>query len=675
MEMGQGASLGLSQIVAEELNISQSEIECVLPDTNQARPFKMTVGSDSIKLFFDPVSFAAAQLRESLRDLVAQLTTLAPDQIKDGKGGFVLPDGTSLTYAELVPSKPVLVSAERQASSTETLSRYAKQLKSSFQAIGQKWKHPELEAIVTGQTVYSRDVAHPDMVYGQALRPPAIGARLIHVDASAAKAMPNVSVVFADEGNDFVGGVKFIGVVSDSPFKLSAALEAIDVQWEMPENLNQDQIDARLDVDRHRNNGDFEHILAEEGDIEAGACEAIIENAARYDTSFAAHAAIEPRAAIAWVKPDQTEIWCGAQDPFFVQKRVALLINRSVDDVVVYNHRMGGGFGGRVQCHASEEAAILSAAVGKPVRVQWGREAEFQNNHFQPGYSHFINAGVTDKGLISHWEHDYVSSPIMTGPMPKNIAWVVDKVMADSGTSRGSLPPYQFAHQRTRYSDIRTEIPIGAWRGLGAAPNAFANESMMDELSTRAGIDPLVFRLQNLPPKSDRLAGVLRQVAEFSDWKTRQSKASTGLGIACAVYKGETPVAVVAEVFVDHTAREIRVTKIWCVQDCGFTINPDQVENLVMGNIVWGCSMALKERITFAQGSVEESNFDTYEILRHHECPDIMVELIDSDATPVGVGEAALGPVAPAIANAIFAATGQRARRLPINYDSIFSDV
>lgn len=672
MEMGQGASLGLSQIVAEELNIGPSEIVCVSPDTDQTPPFKMTVGSESIRDFFDPVSSAAARLRETLRVVAAKTAGTTPDRIRDDLGGFVSPDGTRLDYGALVPSGPVIVSAADLSIAEADLPRYAVQRKGNYQAIGHNWQHGELEAIVTGQTVYARDVSLPDMMYGRVLHPPAFGARLKDVDARAAEVMEGITVVVADEGNDFVGVVNFVGVVSADPLALPAAIAAIEVEWEMPESLNQGQIDAALDVARVRAGDDFEHVLAEDGDLDAGLGEAKHKAAARYDTPFAAHAAMEPRAGVAWVKADRVEVWCGSQDPFFVQRRVAALTGRAAGEVVVHSHRMGGGFGGRIPCQASEEAALLSAAVGRPVRVQWDRETEFQNNYFHPGFSHYINAGVTGRGTISHWEHDYVSSPIITGAVPKTPAWVLDTVMADFGTSRGSLPPYRMANRRTRFSDIRTAVPIGAWRALGAAPNGFAIESMMDELAVMAGIDPLDFRLSNLPSEGERLAEVLRQVAEISKWG-RPARTGTGRGIACAVYKDETPVAVVAEVVVDHAARDLGVTQIWCVQDCGLVINPDQVEHMVMGNIVWGCSMALKERLTFASGAVMQNNFDGYELLRHRECPILTMALVNSNAKPVGVGEAALAPVAPAIANAVFAATGQRVRRLPMSYESVFS--
>jgi len=668
MEMGQGSPLGLCQIVAEELNLSQSEIECVLPDTNQVPHFKMTVGSEGIAKYSEPVSFGAAQLREKLRSIAAKKAGLPREKVEDSLGGFLLPLGRQIGYGALVPSEPLVLSADDYPSSRKALPRYALLRQGKYQAIGQSWKHHELEAIVTGQTVYARDVSLPDMLFGQVLHSPTFGSKIESVDDRAAKALAGVlDVVINKEKN-------FIGIVADSPLVLPEAIEAINVHWEISEELNQDQLDASLDVDEFRARDEFEHILASDGDIGAGKLRSQNAVAARYDTSFAAHAAIEPRSGLAWVRKNKVEIWCGSQDPFFVQQRVAKAIDRRVDDVIVHSHRMGGGFGGRIVCQASEEAAILSAATGRPVRVQWDRETEFQNNYFQPSFSHHINAGVTDEGTISHWQHDFVSSPILTGLVPPAIGWVLDKVMADEGTARGSLPQYQMTNRLVRYSDIRTQIPIGAWRGLGSAPNTFAIESMMDELASKSGIDPLKFRLQNLPSTSERLTAVLQRVAEISGWGQVSPK-NTGYGIACSVYKNETAVAIVAKVHIDHDASELQVNKIWCVQDGGLVINPDQVKNQIMGNIVWGCSMALKEQITFDAGSVEQRNFHTYEILRHGESPEIIMTIINpTNAQSTAVGEAAFAPVAPAIANAVFAATGKRVRRLPMNFDNIYSN-
>ncbi len=671
MEMGQGAVLGLSQIVAEELNIDQSEIECLLPSTDQTPPFKMTVGSESILEFFNPVSLAGARLREILRDLAAEKAGIKGDQIKDARGGFILPDGSRLGYGDLVPSAPLVVSPQDWTGQEKQAPRYAQNRQGGFAAIGKTWKPQDLEAIVTGKAVYSRDTVVPGMMFAQVLRAPAFGARLKKIDDSAAKAMAGISVVVGDEGNNFAGAVNFIAVVAADPFLLPEAIEALQVEWEIPDAVNQDQLEKTLDVERLRAGDDFEHIVDEAGNASRGRSDAKFQTTARYDTPFAAHAAIEPRASVVSVTDEKIEVWCASQDPFYIRGRVAAVVGRSVDEVVVHSHRIGGGFGGRVLCQASEEAAILSAAVGAPVRVQWDRKSEFQNNYLQPAFSHHINAGVKADGKISHWQHDFVSSPIIFGQIPKNVAWAMDKVVADFGTSRGSKPPYQISNRRTRFSDIRTAVSIGAWRGLGAAPNAFAIESMMDELASGAGIDPLELRLNNLPASGSRLADVLRRVAEISGWGQSVAK-DQGRGLACSVYKGDTPVAVVAEVQVDRAAEKIRVTKVWCAQDCGLVLNPHQVENQVMGNIVWGTSMAMKEQITIEDGQVQEENFDAYEILRHDETPKIVVDLIEpAGARPVGVGESALPAVPAAIANAVFAATGKRVRRLPISYENV----
>ncbi len=316
----------------------------------------------------------------------------------------------------------------------------------------------------------------------------------------------------------------------------------------------------------------------------------------------------------------------------------------------------------------------MSALSGRPVHVAWSREAELANNYFQPAFSHSIRAGAARDGKILYWEHDFVSSPIIMGPLAGGMAWVMDQVTADEGTARGSRPPYELPNRRIRYSDIRTGVPTGAWRGLGAAPNAFAIKSAMDELARAAEIDPLDFRLLNLPAAQHRLAAVLRRVAAICNW-SQSSPPNTGRGLACAVYKDQTAVAVVIEVELDHQAKKIKATRAWCAQDCGLVINPGQVENQVLGNIAWGCSMALKERISLEDGAIAETNFHSYQLLRNHECPETVVALVNPDGgAPAGVGEVAMVPVAAAVANAVFSASGRRARRLPIHYDAVFPE-
>ncbi len=654
MEMGQGAPLGLTQIVAEELNVGQEAIDCITPATDQVPPFKMTVGSEGVSQFAEPLARASAQLREALRARAAGKLGVPPAKVADATGGFAGPDGSVLAYGTIAGQSGFSILEADMSAKPKPADRH--------HTVGQRWRHPDLQAIVTGQMTYSRDIVVEGMAYGDVLRPPAFGAELLRADADKARAMEGVVAVVIDEGDNFVG------IVTENPFILDAALHAIQADWSRPAAADPVQT---LDADKPWDEDDFEHEILSDGSIQAGRDEATDHLSHRYDTPFAAHAAMEPRAAIAKVSGGKAEIWCGSQDPYFVRGRVCRVVGLDEDDVVVHPHRMGGGFGGRVPCQASEEAARLSAAVGRPVRVQWDRETEFRHNYFQPAFSHRIAAGIDGSGRIRYWDHGFVSSPIIFGLVPKPLSYILDLFVADEGTARGATLPYAPPSRRVRYSDVRTQVPTGSWRGLGAAPNTFAIESMVDELAAEARMDPLAFRLQNLPKDQGRLAAVLQTVARDADWG-RPQPASIGMGIAGAIYKGETYAAIVAKVSVDRAAETIRVNHVWCAQDCGRVVNPDQVESQIAGNIAWGCSMALKEQVPFDGGQLDVSNFDGYDVLRHDDAPNISITLIDpAKAAPSGVGESAFGPVAAAIANAVFAATGHRFRKLPITYDDI----
>ncbi len=662
MEMGQGASIGLTQVVAEELNLTAAEIVCVTPSSDQVPPFKMTVGSDSVREFFEPVAHAAALLRETLRRRAAKQAGITLAQVADASGGFLLRNGDRLTYGDLTGGEPVLVDAGSAPKSPEIYSRR----RQGRRAVGIDTPAPALEDIVTGRAVYSRDAALPDMLYGGLLRPPSVGARLREVDDGAARRIAGVHSVVVKR--DIYLDVDVVGVIAETPFVLDAALAAIEADWTATDtDVMANLAAARSDAEA----GDFEHELDAAGGLDSGRAKAAHRVTGRYETTFLSHAIMEPRAAVVSVEPDKVEVWCGTQAPFFVRGRVARLIGRSPDDVVVHPLRVGGGFGGRVACQASEEAALLSAAAGRPVRVQWSREDEFRHNYFQPPFLHLIEAGLTKGGRISHWQHDFTSSPIMFGPVPSNLRWAVD-MLADEGTARGGTPPYRIAHKRVRYSDIRVGVTTGAWRGLGAAPNAFAIESAIDELAVAGGLDPLAVRLANLGADDDRLAGVLREAARIAGWG-RETAAGSGLGIACAIYKETTYVAVVAEVRVDHGARQIRVDRIWCAQDCGLVVNPDQVKAQAAGCIVWGCGMALKEQVVLDGNRVDTDNFHTYEIMRQSDMPEIEISLVEPHGVPpAGAGEPAIAPTPAAIANAVYAATGKRVRRLPFDYESLF---
>ncbi|EAQ04691.1 Aldehyde oxidase and xanthine dehydrogenase, molybdopterin binding [Pseudooceanicola batsensis HTCC2597] len=671
-EMGQGAGLGLSQVVAGELILTQQEVELVRPDTSQVPPCMLTVGSDSLRLFFGPVSRAAALLREHLRDRAAAAEALAPGDLAPAMGGFTRPDGAHVPYAALVSGDPLVLDADAGPPPRDDPARDG-----TASAVGAAWAHPELEDIVTGRAIYSRDVAREGMLYGAVAHPPSLGARLQGGDRLAARSLPGVIDAVVDTGADFAG------VVAHDPFLLVRALEALGARWAEPAGAEGKDLLREVDLARLRKAGDFEHVLVDEGSDDRTDAPDDRAASAMFTTAMAAHAAMEPRAAVADVRADKVEIWCGTQDPYFVRARIASLLGRATESVVIHPQRMGGAFGGRVACGAAEQAARLSAAVGRPVRVQWSREDEFRNGYMQPPFAHRVSARVTAEGRLTSWKQDFVSAPITTGPvsalgggLSRVIAAGIDRFSSDAGTARGAVHPYAAATRRIRYSDIRTPVPFGPWRGLGAGPNTFVTECVMDELAEAAAMDPCAFRLRNFAPGQERLAHVLNRVAALSGWRkgTGRATSATARGIACGSYKGMTHVAAVAEVETVPARREVRVRKVWCVQDCGRVVNPDQVRAMVMGNIVWGCGMVLRERLTLEGTRIAQDNFDTYEIMRNEDCPEVEIELVPSEEPPAGAGESALVAVAPAIANAVHAATGQRIRRLPLRAEDVFPE-
>ena len=652
-EMGQGISTGLTLVVAEELGLSPGEIECLYPRTDQIPAPLMTVGSQSMELFFEPTARAAATLRETLAVRAAEFLNVSIDDVLLESGYFSGRSGQIVSFANLIDGdensfispEPTLILGELRSMRGEHCDR-----------VGADAEQLNIEQIITGAERYSRDIFPDNLAFGSVAKPPQLGSILESYDARSAKKIEGVlSVVEGPKGQ--------IGVVAETPMASRQGVEALVCIWR---TLNDDEVALAqrvLDVDQAIDNSDFEHTAQQKGSLTMGAQQAEQRLSLRYDLPMTAHVAMEPRSGVARVIRDQCEVWTGSQDPWLMQKAVANLLGFNQDNVIVHNQRIGGAFGGRILCQATVEAAWLAQAVERPVRVQWSREEELRCNYVGPQFSHRIDAGVTKDGKLSYWQHRMLSMPILTSSIvvPESLHWAAD-LIADSGTQRGTQLPYKVAHCSLEFSDVRLPMPSGAWRGLGAAPNTFAVECTMDQLAFLAVADPFDFRLAHL--LDDRLANVLQSLRILSDWDNRQSDDS-GFGMACAHYKETTQVAVVAEVIIK--GNQPKVIRLWCVQDCGLVVNPDQVHAQIEGSLVWGIGMALFESYQLENATCATTNFDTYRIPRQLDVPDIEVALVDSIAPPRGSGEAAFAPAAAAIANAVFDLTGQRSSQLPID--------
>lgn len=598
-EMGQGISIALRQIVAEELEYELERIEAVLPDTGSIAPVKSTVGSDSMKDFAEPVARAAALLREHL------LSGSTAAEIRD-------------------QGQPLILRSLRNDGGPRRV-------------VGQNQPTESIAEIVSGKPLYAGDIRLPGMLFGLVL--PA-GAELRELS-------PGLRRVDLADGRR--------GLLSDHPGPLHAVtLDRPETPRSMPD----------LDIDTVMHRGRLEHRLRND----AVATDGGRTFDRRYDIPFAAHAQIEPRAAVAqWHSRDaaiRLEVWTGTQDAFFVRETLARAFGLPADRVLVHACRIGGGFGARTIVRQELEAALLAQAAGRPVKVQWSRAAEFIEGFHRPPSSHRIRARLDAEGRIADWWHGFCSGHVIftSAAMPR---WMqaVTSFVKDPGVARGALPPYAAARMRVEFSDLRLPVDTGPWRGLGAGPNGFAIESAIDELAQIAGQDPVRFRLANLDPQHGRLKACLEAVRDLSGWETT-TPSGTGRGVACGIYKESSYAAVVAGVQVTKDG-SVKVTHLWCAQDSGLVINPDQVRAQIEGNLLWGLGMVLTEKLPIEGGRVAAYTFADYPIPTMDAMPAIDIALLEPPgAPPSGAGETAMVAVA-AITNAIAAATGRRVLTLP----------
>jgi isoquinoline 1-oxidoreductase subunit beta len=625
-EMGQNMATALKQVACEELGADWEAVRVRLHDTTLPR-VKATVGSDSVRLFAEPLAQACAALR---------------DAIADGRSGGEV---------AVVPRPVHALRALRPG--------------------GWIGASPEIEqgrGIVTGAPLYAGDVTRPGMLYGRVLRAPApveVASRPAGWNLAAAEAVPGFAGVVPDCG-PAIGTAQGLGLLATRPGALDAIADAMEVTWDVAAVHPRADVAAAIDVDAHLARGRLPHAVLD-GAPEDGAWDVDL----RLDLPPAAHAAIEPRAAVAEWQDGRLVVWAGTQDAFYVRDALARDFGLRAGDVTVVSCRIGGGFGGRTIRTVEGEAAALARAAGAPVKVQWTRAQEFALAFHRPPSSHRLRARL-QAGRITDWDHAQVSSHILftAAVVPAWMQRGTDALAGDGGIARGMAAPYVLGRARAAYAAVRLPVHTGPWRGLGAGPNALAIESAMDEAARVAGADPLDFRLAHA--REPRLAAVLRRVGEIADWGGPPTPAPgrTGRGIACGIYKETSLAAAVADVAVDTEGR-VRVTRLWCVHDCGLVVNPDQVRAQCEGNLVWSLGMVLSDDLPLAGGRVTAETFGDAPIPRATEVPPITVDLVRSDLPPSGAGETGIVAGPGAIANAIRAATGIRPSRFPVRPEDL----
>ena len=634
VEMGQNILTSLKQIACEELGIGWEQLDAVLPSTAQIARVRATVGSDSIKDFALPLAQACA----TLRDAIAQ----------------GLPQGA-------------LKAVERPAAALRSLSGGA-----GRRHVGQTVRIEHGTAIVRGQALFAADVRRPGQLYGRVLRAPAspeLRSKATWMDETAARAVPGFVAVVRDDllahGNSMG-----IGILARTPGALDRIDAALAVRWAIEGSFGQSDIDSAIDIDRR---------LARSSQRAKQVHDDRIDTTGRWDVDMridvplAAHAPIEPRAAVAEFMPDgRLELWVGTQDVFYQRDVVAKRLGLDEDKVTVHGQRVGGGFGGKTISTVELEAAVLARAARAPVKLQWTRAQEFRLPFHRPPSSHRIRARLKE-GRIEQWWHSFASSHILftNAVVPAWLQRITD-LIGDDGVARGASLPYRAAARRTEFDLVRLPVFTGPWRGLGAGPNVFAIESAIDECTRLAGIDPVRFRRDNA--EDPRLARVVERVALAAGWGAGEPAAPgvpaarrRGRGVACGIYKAMSYAAVVAEVEVDVASGAVKVTRMVCAHDCGRVINPDQVRAQCEGNLVWGLGMALLERLPIADSQVAAATFADSPIPRMADVPPLQVVLVDEGEPPTGAGETAIVAAAAAIANAVRDAVGVRPLRLPLS--------
>ena len=647
VEMGQGTYTSMPMLIAEELEVElkQVRIEHALPDDrlfgNRILGFQVTGGSTSVRAFWEPLRMAGATARSMLVSAAAASWQVNASSCRTEKGEVIhVPTGRRLGYGAL---------ADR-AASLPTPDKVALKDPKDFQLIGTTAKRLDAPDKVNGKAVFGIDVKVPGMKIAAVAACPVIGGKLARVDDSKAKAVRGVRRVIRLEDA--------VAVIADHMWAAKKGLAALDILWDGGKNADVSTADIVKQLEDAANRPAL--VAKQEGDIAKAMAGAVKTVEATYQLPFLAHATMEPMNCTAHVRNGGCDVWVGTQVATRARAAAAAVTGLPLEKVQVHNHLLGGGFGRRLDVDSITQAVQIARQVDFPVKVVWSREEDIQHDVYRPYYYDRLAAGLDENGLPIAWSHRVVGSSIEARWAPP--AFVNG---LDSDAVEGAAGPYAFPNVLVEY--VRQEPPPGLttgwWRGVGMTHNAFMVESFIDELAAAAKKDPVAYRRALLETNS-RMRAALELAAEKAGW-SKALPGGVGRGVSVMFGFG-TYIAEIAEVSVTKDG-QVRVQRVVCAVDCGRTVNPDTIKAQIEGGIIFGITAALYGEITLAKGRVLQSNFDTYQMLRIDEAPTIEVHIIDSDAESGGIGEPGTSAIAPAVVNAIFAATGKRLRRLPIN--------
>ncbi len=651
-DIGQGVRGSLPMILAEELEVDWKKIKVeqasTLPDVYGDQG---TGGSGSVASTWLPLRRAGAAAREMLISAAAEKWDVGRETCFARNGEVTHgPAKWRLTYGELAAA-----ASQLPIPNLETVP-----LKNpdEFHIVGTAVPKPDVPLKVGGRAIYGMDVKVPGMLYAVVARCPTFGGTVKSFNAEKAKAMPGVRHVVAIEpvvqGAHTAGGV---AVVADTTWAALEARKALEIEWDLGPAAHEST--ESLWQQFHELADKPGKLIKNEGQPPTAPAKTV---EAIYETPFLAHATMEPMNCTVHVRDNGAEVWAPTQAPDWNRDVVARVAGLKPEAVNVHTTLSGGGFGRRYQADFAVEAAQISKATGKPIKVVWSREDDMQHDFYRQATYHKMTGALDANGKPVSWNHRSVTTSI-------RIFWdPPDKVRPERQEIEVAQEnPYAIPHFQLEYEPAASNVPRAWWRSVAASFNGYIVEGFIDEMAAAAGADPVAFRTQLLTSQKSkdaaRLLAVLRLAATKANWGEKLPS-GRGRGVAC-VASFDSYVAQVADVTIRPDGR-LSVDRIVCAVDCGRAVDPDGVRAQMEGGIVYGLTAALHGEITIENGAVKQTNFDGYPMLRIKDMPRVEVHIVPSTVDPSGTGEPAVPVIAPAVCNAIYAATGKRVRRLPI---------
>jgi isoquinoline 1-oxidoreductase beta subunit len=652
-DMGQGSTQAVPSLLAEELEVSLDQVMIIQSDGKGKYGNQTSGGSSSVRELWTPIRKAGAAAKEMLIKAAAQRWNVPVSECYAEKAKvFHRPSGKSLTYGEVaddaskfeIPKDPKLKDPK------------------DFKIIGKYAPRLDVPARVTGKAVFGIDVDVPNMVYAVMIHSPMVHGKVISIDDTAALKIKGVQKVLKCERPMPHRTSEAVAIIADNYWAALSAKKAVKVQWDNGDLAK--TLTTSAYFKKCAEAATKEGLKAEEeGDFTATFNGAAKKLEALYETPFLAHAPMEPENAIANIKEDGTaEVWAPIQGPDWALRDLAGYLKIKPEQIKINVALLGGAFGRKAYHDFLLEACFLSKDVKRPVKLVWTREDDITQGPYRPGMMARMQGGVDAKGNIVAYHHhpigESIQFQVFKAPNNKPDDWICGELSQKE--QKYNIPAFKVS-----FTHVPTEIPVVWWRSVYASNFGFSQEGFFDELAHAAKKDPLKARLELMTDA--RFKKVLETLAEKANWG---EKLPAGHGKGIAIFKSFGSISACC-VTVAKQGAGVKIEKVVSVIDCGHYVNPDNVKAQTEGNIVMGITAAVKKGIMFTNGQAEQTNFHQYQVMRMNEMPAVEIHIVQSGAEPGGVGEPGLPPIAPALTNAVFAATGKRIRRLPFDLNTL----